>query len=439
MFRMPGHPSKRCVVLAMVASLPLAWMLLLAIAPLGIARARIAESLAERLGHRVSLGSIRLNWSGGAVLNELRVGPEGKPWLDAPEVRLDLCWLDLLQGRTQVREVDIRRAALRLERDADGNLNLLTKRDGPKAEPAIHKSDPDEDKGGATPVAIRIREGTLTWIDGPTRTELVLSGLSASVVWSPGTLDVEMLEGDLNGGRFALAATIRQDGARGPFRAGGELEIKEVQIDPALGVLSYLLPLGSLDSLTTGQLDLSFRALIEAPRIEEWRSALNGTGRISVYDIEPGVSPLVSNLATQVGLPPRSRLGSLQGNFRVDAQGIATSDMRLLIGTFPVVFVGRTGFDGGLDYAVHAEGLGATIDRIGARLPDRARQAIRDLDLPKKLEGVADLHLGGNTDAPNLTLGRPGPDGETERWDAAALERFAERLRAHSPPDRTRR
>lgn len=423
-------PARRLLALAAVGAA--AWMALLAALPCLGVREKLAARLAERLGHPVGLAAVRLTCFGDVRLHDLRVGPADRPWLFAPEVAVDLAWLDLLRGRATVRSIAARGVHLDLERDADGRLNALPERRRPDdpGRTTAHRGDQPDD-GDA--VRLHLRDSTLDYHDHPTRTRLRLTNLDAEATWSDDAIALDELTAELNGGRLALAARLEHSGRETTAR--GDLAIEDAEVDPALGAIGFVVPVGDAAGLTTARLDLRLRLQAEADAPENLARAVRGSGRLVVREIEPMPGSLVATLAQRVGSQGHGGPSSIVGSFRVGPDGVATDDMRLLIGTFPIAFAGRTDLEGRLDYLIRAEGLAATIDRYGSRLPDRARRALRELDLPKKLEDVADLHVGGHAGSPTLSLGKPGMPREP-LLDAASLERLAERLRGREPARR---
>ncbi|GIW86608.1 MAG: hypothetical protein KatS3mg108_0932 [Isosphaeraceae bacterium] len=425
---LPGPHIRRA--LKLLALLAACWLLLLNLLPrLGV-RDQLAARLARQLGHPVHLGSIRLTWLGAVQLADLHVGSPQRPWLSAPEVAVDLAWLDLLQGNPAIRSIHARHVHLDLERSKTGQLNVLPQPDPPSSAPPT--SDHPTDSTDSEPIRLLLSDSTVAFHDQPTQTQLNLTQLRAELLWSRSAIHLEDLSASFNGGRLALAARLEWS----PHAAAsGELLIENAQIDPALHALAYLIPLGDAASLATARLDLRLRLHTQANSLPDLPHALNGQGQLTIRQMEPAPHSVLALLIERLSPHSRPAPASLQGSFSLDSEGLSTRDLHLRIGNTPILLTGRTSLDGTLDYTIHAPGLAATIDRYGSRLPDRARRAIRELDLPKKIERAADLHLGGRAGAPKLSLAGPRSPGEP-LLDAASLERFAERLRNREPTRR---
>ena len=81
------------------ASIPLAWSLLVSVAPTEPARRRIEQALTRELGQPCRLSHVGIDWLGRVSLEGLEVGFEVDPWLRIPRVELGLDLAGLLTGR----------------------------------------------------------------------------------------------------------------------------------------------------------------------------------------------------------------------------------------------------------------------------------------------------------------------------------------------------
>jgi AsmA protein len=373
------------------------WALVVALMPMGWARARVEQAMTRALGQPVRLGALRLSVLGGVRLLDLEVGPPADPdttpdgpWLTAREVRLDLNLPQLVAGRVEPARCRASGVALRVLRRADGSFefgDLLARDPSPDVD--------SESAGGDRPVALAIElaDCRLEVLDAPTGTRLGLAGVSATGRWADETVELERLTGTLNGGRLELAARLVR--GRGLPRFEGELRVEGAALDSGLGVVRYLAPaLGEAGESVEGRLDLDVVLRGFGATGPEVAASLNGEGHLRVEDLTLDGCPLMSAIAEAFRQPTRGRVGSLRGDFLVADRRVVTRNLTAQVGPVPILMAGWTDFDGRLDYVVRLDHLAARINELADRLSPEARQPLAELRA--SLGQAAQLRLQGS-------------------------------------------
>lgn len=418
--------------LAIVGLLLIAALTVLrALAPLEAIRREVVDRLADRLGTHVSLRAVRFSWLGQVCLDELRIGPPGQPTIRARAMSLDLGWLDLLAGRTRPRSCTLEGVEVFLERGRDAAITPLPLPRGSAGSEATLK--PRNRSTTSDNIIISLENGTITWMDRLTNAGIILKDVQLDATAGADQFVIDQLSAECNGGQVTLAACLDARAQRP--RLSGEIRVENVAVDPATGVLAFLCPLtAGSPPISNAQLELRLRFLVVEPAGPRPLENLSGEGYFLLSEIKLADAPLVRDLVGMLGLPERARLGSLESAYVLHHDRLTTERGTLRIGSIPLAFVGSTYFDGRLDYSIHADGLGAQLDYYAERLSPDAHSVLRSLNLPKKLGGLADLHLGGTLDQLSLSVrdrsgAAPASAGKRTGARALAPERIGDRTR----------
>ncbi len=407
---------RRCGVLALLLGPVLLWALLVAVAPTGWARDRVAGALGRATRQPVGLGSVSLGWLGDVRLGDLALGapdPDDGPWLQARELSLDLNLWDLVRGRTQPGRCLARGVTLRVRHRGDGRFEwddlLSHPRDGSAR---THAPSEDDDR---PLLALELEDARLIVADDPSGCRLELTGVRGQGTWSESGLEVEQLTGAVNGGRVDLACRLDRDGPGLGFE--GELRVEDAGLQGAVRLLALLAPaLAGAPEGLGGQLDLDLKLRGQCESLEALRATAAGQGAITLSELGPDDSRILATITRAFHLPARDAVGSLRGDFLVSDATVATENLTLQIGPLPIRLEGTTGFDGRLDYTLHAEPVRQRLGALGDRLPDEARRLLDDLS--PAVDRLATLRLQGTLSAPALTA-----DGEPwEKWVEKAIE-----------------
>jgi len=400
------RPRKRWrIALGVLLIPPACWAAALALVPTGCARLKIVEGLARASGHKVSLGGVRLGMFGGVYFNNLTLGAPDSgadPWLRAEEVSLNLSVMQLVRGRVEPTEIDLRGVVLRVLRRRDGSVELsdLFRTEG-TARPRDHGADDRE----PAVIQMRVHDASVLLVDEPTGTRLELAGVEGHGAWHGGVASVNDLRGRVNGGTFQFAAQVDPGSGTEP-RFEGQIRLADVALRPGMNALEYLVPVltGAPDG-ADGRLALDFYLRVQGATREKLARSAVGHGRISLDPIALDGSSLVAGLGRLVGLPSKGRVGAVRAGLNVKDGKVLSDDLTLDVARLPVVLSGWTDFDGRVDYRLRTEG-------ITGKLSGKAREVLSDLSI--KLDDLAEVRVRGTVDRLDVTtegLGARGTEG----------------------------
>lgn len=385
--------------------------------PTGWARARVAAALSTATQQPVALGGVRIGLLGGVTLSDLHLGDpaaQGGAWLQARAVDLDLNLWNLLRGRIEPGRCRASGVALRVRHQGNGQFEWSGLLARPRSQPRPD-SLPDGDDDPEPTVALELADATVTVLDAPTGLRLDLTGVQGRGGWSDAGLEIERLSAGFNGGRVELAGRLDRGGPERGFE--GQLRIQDAGLTGAVGLLSLLAPaLAGAPEELGGTLDLDLKLCGRCDSLAALRASVLGQGGIQLSELGPEDSRILAAITQALHLPARDVQGSLQGNFLVADQKIATRDLTLRVGPVPVRLEGWTGFDGQLDYTLHTEAVRQRLGSLGERLPAEARRLLDDL--PPAVDQLATLRLQGDLSRPQLTA-----DGvRWEDWVEKAIQ-----------------
>lgn len=389
----PWHPrTRRTLALGVLLAPPLLWCAVLAVLPTEYARRTIVARLEAACGRAVHLGGLRVGWLGTVSLDDLRIGaPDSRddPWLTVRHTAIDVNLWQLLLGHVDPREVRVDGLSLRVLRRADGSLELGD----------LVAAPPEPDGARSTEECehdflVRIRDSHVTVVDEPTRTRLRLTDVEGQATRKGGVASLTELTGDLNGGRFALAAQIDRSERVPSFE--GQLRLRDVALDEGMNALGYVLPvLAGTGARVDGVLSLDLYARGRGDTAEALRKSLVGRGTVCVDPAVLDGSRLLEGIGPLVEVPRDGRTGSVRSNVTFRDGRISTDGLTIDVGRVPVVLSGWTDFDGRLDYRLRA-------DDLAGRLPARARELLSEF--AGELDDVADVRISGTVDALEVTL-----------------------------------
>jgi AsmA protein len=423
---------RRLVRLALIfAAAPvITWLFVVAVLPTTCLRNRIIACLTRETGRTVRLEKVRLGVLGGLKLQDLEIGERdrvGDPWLRVGEMRLHVSPLQLVLGRIEPHEVEVRGAVLRIERRPSGSFecaDLLRMRQAPGSG-GSRLSLAAEDADGRD-VKLRILEGRVSLIDDQSGTRLELLSVQGRGTWRRDRVIVEELSGRVDGGRFELAAHL--DRGPGDPRFEGQLSLERVVLGSSTQALGYILPvLRGPTRYFDRRLNLTLYLRGHGDSARELFESLVGQGRLAVSPISLEESPLLAEL-DKIGLvPPGRRVGSIQGQFTINDGRVLSQDLTITIAQVPIVLSGWTDFRGRVDYRVQSE-------TIAQRVAPELKQALADL--PGELEDVLNLRVRGTLDHMVLLMdgvpigqGGPSPDPARLVMEKARLREVGRRLR----------
>ena len=404
---------------------PALWALILVIVPTDWARARLVDRLERSTHRRVSLGGVRLGVFGGVRMTDLEIGEPAQdrsPWLRVEALQADINLLRLLSGSCGLSYVQADGMALRVHRRKDGSFefgDLLHA----EPRPEDRRADADLDADGEHTVQFRVAGLTLKILDEPSDTRVELDGVEAHGHWQRRRAVIQELKGQVNGGRFELAAQLDRVAHGGPAFEG-QLRATGVGLGSGMKALSYVVPvLGGLPPEVDGKLDLDLDVHGHGDTGDEVEKNLVGQGSIQIGPLRMDGSKLVADLSTALKLPAAERSGALRSGFEIRDGRISSKDLTLTIGRFPVILSGWTDFRGQVDYRVDPESL-------ANRLSGTARELL--LDILPEASNLAALHVKGTIDDLTLTvdgvaLTGPGSGDPAQRAEARARLREAGR------------
>ncbi len=366
------------------------WAVFLTVVPTDWARTKLAARLSQEIGQPVSLGAVRIGPFGGVTVEDLRIGSVeaiGGSWLKASSTHLNLGLTELLMGQCLPSEVRVDGLSLTYHRGSDGYCPIETA----LFEKRLYDHAPS---GGASmgprgTVRLKIQAGTVLLIDDPSDTRIELTTLDGTVVWEPQRLVAEKVTGRLNGGTLDLVAHFDRSGLVPSME--GQFRVKEVAVDGDWQGLSMLVPLlASSGDALEGQMDLTLYLRGHGITAEALRNSFVGQGTIRLDPVRLDGSRLLNELLPPQGLD--QRIGAIRSNFQIATRKIASENLTIEIGSFPIVMSGWTDFDGHVDYRVKSEAL---TGQLRGHLGDFA-------DL---FDDLADLRVTGTLQELSLTSG----------------------------------
>jgi uncharacterized protein involved in outer membrane biogenesis len=420
-----GHRRSRLLALGVLLLPPLLWTLVLAAVPTDCARRTITARLSASSGRTVHIGGIRVGWLGAVSLTDLRIGAPDSgddPWLRVRRASIDVSLRQLVLGCVEPAEIDVEGVALRVLRRADGSLELgdLVKKPAEPRMPGEEASERD--------VVVRVRDATVTLIDEPTQTRLQFVGVEGRATCTGRVARVPEMAGTFNGGMITLAAQLDRSGAAPRFE--GQIKARDVDLDDGMKALGYLVPaLAGTGPGVDGTLALDLYLEGQGNTPEELRKSLVGHSRVLLDPVVLDGSKLLDAVGRIVDLSREGRAGSVRSEMTIRNGRIATDDLTLDVARVPIVLSGWTDFDGRIDYRLRS-------DRLGERLPPRAREFLSELSI--RVEEVADVRVNGTIDAQLVSLDgvalTPGAGESSPGDDRAKLRKVVRRFR-----DRMRR
>src|SRR4029077_6203647 len=125
------------------------------------ARQRIVARMSEASGRSVRIASLRVGALGGIYLTGLEIGAPGasdNPWLKVAEAHLNVSPLQLLCGRVEPTETEVRGIDLRVLRREDGSLELDDLVQGTETAPAAPETEPGSTSCPLSRLSLRIRD-----------------------------------------------------------------------------------------------------------------------------------------------------------------------------------------------------------------------------------------------------------------------------------------
>ncbi len=383
-----------------ILSVPVvAWCLIVMIAPTDWARVHLASALERASGRSVGLESLSICLGGGVDLVNLRIGAPGglvDPWLEAAKVHLDLSLSRLVFGRVDVSNLDVERANLRVLRRADGSLELadLVRSSRPASSSTAAESP------GPSNLRIQLHDARVEIVDEPTHSRVTLERVEGQGLWEDGKNVEAALNGSVNRGTFELTGSLDRAPGRPSFE--GQVRADGVEIDGGLAILRYLVPvLAGASPSVSGVMKMEMYLRGEGDDCDRLRETLVGHGRIAIDPIELEGTDLLAEVERTITIPLKSRVASLNSDFSVGGSRVTTNRLALHMAKTPVLITGWTDFDGRLDYRMG-------LDRLGDRVPDRARRLLADLEID--IEGLSTLRLSGTVDDLTVTVSSQNPD-----------------------------
>jgi len=419
------RPGRRWRIAAgAVLLVPVAWVILLAVVPTDCARRKIADRMSRSIGHKVTLGRLRVCALGGVSLGDLTVGgsaPDESPWLRVDEASIDVSLWQLLLGQVEPTAVDVKGLSLRVLRRRDGGMEIAeTLPADPVA--SVPGSDPAS-KRETTPLEITVRDATVIAIDEPTGTHLEFTQVRGRGTFQGPHVSVTDLRGSLNGGTVELAAQVDRSDATARFE--GQARLRGVQLGRGMNALAYLSPVlaGVETPGLDGKLSLDLYLRGRGASHAALRQTLVGQGRLVLDPVALDGSRILAGVADLFDLPPRGRVGEVWADFKVKDGRVASENLTVDVARVPAVFEGWTDFDGRVDYRLRTEGL---IEK----LPPRAQDFLNQLRPGLKLDELAGVKIGGSVDALVITSrGVPVTRGEDRRRLQQIGRQVRDRLR----------
>ncbi|MEA2631749.1 MAG: hypothetical protein QOE66_1968 [Chloroflexota bacterium] len=387
------------IPLAVLLLPPVFWAVLLSVVPTDWARQHIVARMSRASGRSVRIATVRVGVLGGIYLTGLEIGAPGAagdPWLKVAEAHLNVSPLQLLCGRVEPTETEVRGIDLRVLRREDGSLELDDLVQGTEAAPAAPETEPGSTSCPLSRLSLRIRETRVTVIDMPTRTRLEFRGVEGRALSErEGRLArIQELKGTLNGGLFEMAAHLDRTTTSPSFE--GQIRAQGIALNAGMSALGYLVPVLSGDSGSLdGTLDINLYLRGQGATHAELRDKVVGHGTISLDPIQLEGSRLLAELASYVELPAQGRVGSARSDFVVKQGRIVSDNLTVNLTKLPIVLAGWTDFDGRVNYRVRTDGL-------ADRLPSKARDLLAELKIDAG--ELATLKVEGAIDAPDVTI-----------------------------------
>ncbi|SIO12158.1 AsmA protein [Singulisphaera sp. GP187] len=409
---------RRLVPLAFLLIPPLFWATVLAVTPTEWARTRILALIEEETGRPIRLGGLKLGVCGGVYLRDLEIGTTGSttdPWFKAASARIDVSVLQLLAGHLEPSKIEVSGLALRVLRRDDGTLELA---DLLMRAPTKPRSSAVDSTEAPAALDILLCDGQITIIDEPSRTHLNLTKIQGHVAWQGRQLNIQHLQGSLNGGILELALALDRTTKEPVFES--RIRAHNVELDQGSNTLVYLLPIlaGTTDvGAMDGRLDANLYVKGQGATHESLQRSLTGQGSILVDSIALERSRFFVELKNLIDLPDTVQVGSVKSDFTIQRGRVATDNLTLEIANLPIVMAGWTDFDGKLDYQVRS-------DSLTDRLPDQARELLGELSIDTR--DLSALRVRGTLQAMQLSVA-PGLLGQSGASGGRGAER--ERLR----------
>lgn len=398
---------------------PMAWAAIVALAPTGWARARLAARLTEAARQPATVGSIRLGWLGGVRAKDIRVGDPAVPggvWLRADEVRVDIGIGSLAMGRCRPTKFRVDGLDLRIHRRLDGTFAS-----GEWLLAAPARSTPSDPRGASdveVPLAVELGRGRITVVDEPLDTRLVLTGVEGHATRRDHRTAIEDLHGRLNGGLVELVAEVDRSGPVPAIEAN--VRARGVALDGGLRVLGYFAPaLGGPDGAMSGNLDAMVYVRGRGRSGRDVAASLVGQGAIRLDPVRLDGSPFLAELAGAVGPHAAgAKVATIKTDFRISNRRVASENLTLQVAGVPIVLAGWTDFDGRVDYRFRP-------GTLAGRLSGRAREVLADLSIDVAAPG--EVRVAGTLDRPTVTVDGKAPP--TGREIEAKLRRVGRQLR----------
>jgi hypothetical protein len=382
---MTNHRLRRyalCVFTVLLIP-PLLWVGVVLIAPTDWAKRHIVAALEAGTKRSVRLERLSARWFGGIRLTNLEVGSPrngGDPWLKAQNLELDISFIDMIRGNLRPRSVEAEGVTLRVLRRADGTVEMAELVQTEEKRP--DHAGPHRDSG---PVIVRIRGGSLTWIDEPSQTRLHMQSAEGEGILAERRILIQNLRGVLNGGPCQLVGELDRTGDQPRFE--GRIQAQDVVLDDGMSVLRYAVPVLAGTSLNLkGHLNTDVYLQGRGATSAAMSQSLAGHGMIAINPIDLDGAPLIAELSKIAELRRQGRIASIRSDFVIQDQRITTDHFTLNVGRVPMTLAGWTSFDGHLDYRINLKGL-------TDRLPDKARRLLGDLNV--ELGSLTTLTLRG--------------------------------------------
>jgi hypothetical protein len=413
---------------------PLLWALVLSVVPTDWARQRFVTRMSAVSGRTVRIATLRMGVLGGIYLTGLEIGAPGAvgdPWLKVAEAHINVSPLQLFCGHVEPTRTVVRGISLRVLRREDGSLELddLIRGSGAAPVAAEAEAEPGSASCPLSGLSLRIQDARVTVIDLPTRTRLEFRGVEGRAL-SEGAgrrATIQELRGTVGGGTFEIVAHLDRSTRSPSFE--GEVRARGIALDDGMRALAYLVPVLSGDSGDLdGKLDLSLYLRGQGASRAALRESVVGHGAVSLDPIRLEGSPLLSELASVVELPPQGKVGSIKSDFLVKQGRISSDNLTINVVTLPIVLSGWTDFDGKVNYRVRT-------DSLTERLPGRARDLLAELSIDTR--EFATLKVEGAIDAPNVLIdgvpvngaNRPVDPAQPRGDDRSRLRELGHRLR----------
>src|SRR5262249_28751518 len=145
----------------------------------------------------------------------------------------------------------------------------------------------------------------------------------------------------------------------------GHLRAHGISLKEEMSALGYLVPvLAGTSGCPDGRLDLNLYLRGRGADRAALRSSVVGHGSVNLDPIALEDSRLLDALAQCVTLPAQGRIGSIRGDFAIQAGRIASDNLTIDVSTLPIVLSGWTDFDGRVNYRVRG-------DRLIEKLPGK--------------------------------------------------------------------